>query len=93
MKVASLIPAIYVSVKRVGEHCSTAGDGGVCGAPGSQCHDDKCQCIGNLVPLWGGERCGTDNDRYAGETCSPDGAVGACVDTSVCSSPDSDAHW
>lgn len=59
-------------VRRVGEKCSTYGDDGVCGAPGSYCDmdDRKCRCEADLVPVWDGERCAEHQSTTTGETCS-----------------------
>ena len=87
--------SFFPAVKRVGEHCSNAGDGGVCGAEGAYCDEEKeeCRCRSGTVPQWGGERCGEEGSRVAGETCSPERGIGECSDDSICSSSQTSPYW
>jgi len=65
-----------VPLKKIGESCSTDGDAGVCGAPGSRCNGGTCECSSG-VSVWGGEYCATDSQKTGpGESCS--NSIGSC---------------
>jgi len=72
-----------VPLRKIGEACSFDGENGVCAAKNSECSSDgKCKCTGSYVSLWGGERCGEQDDNTIGDTCtyagSTDKQLGKC---------------